>query len=286
MPFAGDRAAGIGALSQLESLVTRPGDQLLLADNCGALAGVDSGPVRVVSAQGERSPSHARNAGAAASGGHWILFLDADTIVPPGLLDAYFAEPIAERVGALAGEIESAPGTGSLADRFGANRNFLGQQAHLAHPYRPRASAANLLVRRAAFDAAGGFCEGIRTAEDTDFCWRLQELGWDLEVRSEAVVRHVYRDTVRDLRRQWRSYAAGRAWLAERYPGFHPEPAVRRALRRAVRLTARSSATAGKTGAGAGDATSSLERMQFLALDVLLAVEELIGLRMSNEIRS
>jgi len=58
--------------------------------------------------------------------------------------------------------------------------------------------------------------------EDTDFCWRLQDLGWTLELRPEAVVEHRYRPTIGGLRRQWRAYAAGRAWLAGRYPGFHP----------------------------------------------------------------
>ena len=90
----------------------------------------------------------------------------------------------------------------------------------------PRAVAANLLVRRAAFEAVGGFYEGVRAAEDTDFSWRLQRAGWRLEGRREATVEHRYRTTVRALRRQWRGYAAGRAWLGRRYDGFAPEPAL------------------------------------------------------------
>ena len=141
---------------------------------------------------------------------------------------------MAPAVGALAGEVVPAPGGRTLAARYGAARSFLRQEAHLAHPYRPRAVAANLLVRRAAFEQVGGFYEGVRAAEDTDFCWRLQEAGWALEIRPGARVEHRYRASVRELRRQWRGYAAGRAWLSRRYAGFEPEPAVVRALSRAT----------------------------------------------------
>ncbi len=150
---------------------------------------------------------------------------------------------MADDVGAVAGEVvPMAPGPDGLtglAVRYGAARSFLGQDAHLAHPYLPRAVAANLLVRREAFEAIGGFYEGVRAAEDTDFSWRLQRAGWRLEGRRSALVEHRYRTTMRALRRQWRGYAAGRAWLGRRYEGFEPEPALRRAAGRVLRRLAR-----------------------------------------------
>jgi hypothetical protein len=290
VPFAGDAAQALVAVALLRALRTRPGDQLLLADNCRGVAPASAG-ITVVAAEGERSPAHARNAGAARAATEWILFLDADTRAPPGLLDLYFAEPIDARVGALAGEIVGVPGARTVAARYGAARNFLGQQAHLAHPYRPRAAAANLLVRREAFEAVGGFREGLRAAEDTDFCWRLQDLGWTLGLCPGAVVEHEYRAGLRELRRQWRGYAAGRAWLAREYPGFHPQPAAARALRRlggGRRALGPGPAPAAPAPAlpgtelGTPAPRSRLERARFAAIDVLLAVEELIGLRMSN----
>jgi hypothetical protein len=185
----------------------------------------------------------------------------------------------------VAGDVLPAPGADTLAARYGAARSFLAQHAHLEHPYRPRAAAANLLVRRAAFEQLGGFYEGVRAAEDTDFSWRLQQAGWRLDARSEARVEHCYRTTVSDLRRQWRGYAAGRAWLGRRYDGFEPQPALLRALRRARgRLRGPSSRAALpeiRRRAPSVDA-GPLERGRYLALDALLSVEELAGFTLSN----
>jgi Glycosyl transferase family group 2 len=270
MPFAGDGDAARTAAAGLLEIATEPGDQLILSDNSGTaplLLGLT-----VVDAGGERSPAHARNAGARLATADWILFLDADCIAPPNLIEAYFAEPIGDRVGALAGEVVPAGGGSTLAARYGSARGFLSQQQHLAHPYLPRAVAANLLVRRSAFEQVGGFYEGLRAAEDTDFTWRLQQAGWRLEPRPAARVEHLYRATLGELRRQWRGYAAGRAWLARRYEGFEPQPAVTRALRRA-----RGSAPPRQLAS-----SGRLERGRFLALDALLAAEELAGLALSN----
>jgi GT2 family glycosyltransferase len=209
MPFAGTRAEADAALAALGALATAPADELILADNAGVVPLADG--VTVVEATGEQSPSHARNAGARRATREWILFLDADCAAPGDLLDRFFAAPVAADVGALAGAVVPAAGGSGLAVRYGAAKSFLDQDAHLAHPYMPRAVAANLLVRREAFEAVGGFYEGVRAAEDTDFSWRLQRAGWRLEGRRDAVVQHRYRSTVRALRRQWRGYAAGRA---------------------------------------------------------------------------
>ena len=284
MPFAGDRDAARVAIAALVSLDIGLGDELILVDNAGTAA-ADAGVI-VVDAPGERSPAHARNVGAARATRDWILFLDADTGPRPDLLDAYFAEPPGEDAGALVGQVLPSADADTLAARYGNARSFLGLQAHLEHPFMPRAAAANLMVRRTAFVAVGGFYEGMRAAEDTDFTWRVQQAGWRLEPRTQAWVEHRYRTSLSELRRQWRGYAAGRVWLARRYDGFEPQPAVLRALRRASatarRRGRRTPGSAPPRRAAPPVEAGRVERGRYLALDALLSVDELAGFTLSN----
>ena len=164
---------------------------------------------RGVPAPASARPPMPATRGRRARSGDWILFLDADCRAPGGLLDAYFGEPTCRDVGALAGEVvpcsDGEHARGTL--RRGAELPLPGGAPE--PPVPPRAVAANLLVRRAAFEPVGGFYEGVRAAEDTDFSWRLQQAGWKLELRRGAHVEHRYRDDARRSARQWRGYAAG-----------------------------------------------------------------------------
>jgi GT2 family glycosyltransferase len=302
VPFAGSREQAQAVIAMLGRLAARPGDELIVADNSGTVetpaltvetpahtAALPASSVgrTVVGADGEASASHARNVGAAAAGNDWILFLDSDVIAPADLLDRFFDEPIGERVGAVTGDIAGIPDTRTLAARYGTARNFLGQRSHVSNPFRPRASSANLLVRRAAFEQVGGYREGIWAAEDTDFTWRLQAAGWALEFNERAVVQHAYRSSLRELGRQWRGYAAGARWLSEQYPEFRPDPGLNRGLRLLLKRLGIGPGVAfradGRTAASSA-ALGRRDRLQFLLVQIYLGIEEQIGLRMSNEV--
>ncbi len=287
VPFAGRRQDAERVIEMLRALNRVPGDELILADNSGG-APMTLADVKVLRATREASASHARNVGAGAATREWILFLDSDVHAPAALIDEFFSSPIAGEIGAVTGDIHGIPDTRTLAARYGTARNFLGQRSHMMNPVRPRASSANLLVRRVAFEQVGGYTEGIWAAEDTDFCWRLQEAGWKLGFNPDAVVGHAYRRTLRGLGRQWRGYAAGARWLSERYPDFKPDPGLNRGVRLILKRLGIGPGVAFRAD-GRGSASSAnlsrRERCEFLLVQCYLAIEEQVGLRMSNEVK-
>ena len=218
VPFGGGETRSLAAA--LKAIERREGDELIVADNSGGEAAPLNGIAQVVAASGERSSYHARNAGAAAADGEWFLFMDDDCSPRPDILDAYFAEPPDAGAGAIAGEILGEEDQRALAARYARDRKVLSQTDGLYGRGRTIAATGNLMVRRSAFEALGGFVEGIRSAGDVDFCLRLQEAGWELDFRPDAYVRHHHRESVAGLLRTFARYGSGSRWLSERYPGI------------------------------------------------------------------
>jgi GT2 family glycosyltransferase len=217
------------ALSRLE---LHDRDQVIVADNSGdgSASGIAGGAIRLVPATRERSSYHARNAGAAAAGSDWILFLDADCSPEPGLLDAYFAQPIPDDCGALAGQILGDPEQRSFAARYARSRKLFDHAEGLIRAEGGGAAAGNLMVRREAFERIHGFTEGIRSGGDLDLCRRLQADRWRLCFRPGALVHHRHRDTLPSLLGAVSRYGSGAAWLNECYPGSSPPWPLRHGL--------------------------------------------------------
>lgn len=151
------------------------------------------------------------------SRGDWLLFLDSDTIVPPGALDALLdfarANP---RLGAVAPRLRDVTGAIQLTARaFPAALNgVFGRQTLLSRVWpgnpitrrylrsedqasdRPFAcdwvAFAAVLVRRAALLEAGSVDPGYFVYwVDADFFWRLRKAGWEVWCYPSAEIVHV-----------------------------------------------------------------------------------------------
>ncbi len=109
--------------------------------------------------------------------------MDDDCTPAPGHPRRLLRGPAGEGAGAIAGEILGEEGQRALAARYARDRKVLSQTDGLYGRGRTIAATGNLMVRRSAFEALGGFVEGIRSAGDVDFCLRLQEAGWELDFR-------------------------------------------------------------------------------------------------------
>jgi GT2 family glycosyltransferase len=239
VPFAGPARELSQLLERLSRLTRRPGDELIVADNRRAArsvnhptAGASSvGSLAIVSADGLRTPAFARNCGARAASGEWLIFIDADTRPSASLLDAYFESEPAPSTAILAGGIRDVAERGTLTARHIVGRGHMDQRMTLDKP-RPYAQTANCAVRRSAFEAVGGFVATARAGEDADLCFRLEDAGWAMEERPRAWVEHRARDRLTSLLAQLARHGSGAAWCERRHPGSFPASDLRDVLAR------------------------------------------------------
>lgn len=242
VPFGGSEDEALKLTFALGALDLREQDRLIIVDNtvvglAPSVVAQLQGALRaqVVRAAAQRSSYYSRNVGADIAESEWLLFIDADCVPRQHLIAHYFAAPIASDCGAVAGEVEAVLRATNVYVRYAISRAYLRQDVSLATPGRPFVVTANLLVRRRVWREIGGFCEGVVSAADQDFSWRLQEAGWNIAYRPNAIVEHEHRAQLRAFLSLWVKYGRGRAWLNRRRPSAWPRPKPGKALAIGVR---------------------------------------------------
>ena len=227
VPYKGGPEGLSRVRERLAGLSLRPGDTVLVVDNTprGEPLVEDGAEVPVLHADGRPTPAFARNAGVVLGAAEWLVFCDADTELPPDLLDRYFDPAPGPRTGIVGGGVIDEPATAgaSVVARYSHLRGVMNQEDTFEFGDRwgyPK--TANVACRRAAFEAVGGFREEIRAAEDADLTYRLRAAGWDVERREGASVVHASRTTLRALIVQQALWGAGGAWVHSVYPGAVP----------------------------------------------------------------
>ena len=127
----------------------------------------------VIELQGRCSAARARNAGWQAANGEWILFLDGDTVLDRGFLDAALAHASDPQVAAVWGHRrELRP----LA-------NFYHRVLDLDWVYAPGVSefcGGDVLMRRKALEQVQGFDPALIAGEEPELCSRLRGSGYQI----------------------------------------------------------------------------------------------------------
>lgn len=207
--------------------------------------------IRMVRMDIGRGPAAARNHGAALARTDIIAFVDADCMPEPGWMTPLLAHFDDADVGAVAPRVRAQEHhqsrTSSTTEALvvfelargpletGPEARSVGPGHHVLH-----VPSAALLVRKAAFDAVGGFDESFDrpTGEDTDFEWRMVQAGWTIRYEPSSEVRHPVRADLAKVLRQRFVYQLSEATLAARHPGvsnMRVEPANLAALALAAR---------------------------------------------------
>lgn len=161
-----------------------------------------------------RNRSAALNAGAAASTGDAVVFVDGDDEVAPGYLAALQAALVEHPFVAARLDHESLNPPWLQASRVPQQEVTLPREPQTVWPV---AGGGTLAVRREALEAVGGFDESMPYAQDTDLCLRLALTGVGLVLVPEAVLRYRYRPTARAIFGQARRYGRGGVALDHRF---------------------------------------------------------------------
>lgn len=183
--------------------------------------------VRLVDAGRARGANVARNEGITASAGALVLMTDADDIVHPGWIEAYW---LAYQRGARA--------VGGGIDRILADGQLIGRERKLYRSFvggRPFANATNCGFTREAFETVGGFDESfIGTADEVEFFWRLADAGYRLELVPDAIVSKLQHTSLTDAYNQYFNFGRGEVRLMRKFRGRVSWPTVALALAQAV----------------------------------------------------
>jgi glycosyltransferase involved in cell wall biosynthesis len=152
-------------------------------------------PCRLVQQEGRGGVSKARNAGARASRGELLLFIDADCLLGREALSLANASYGERRDRVLGGTYTPRPHDGDFFSSF---------QSVFIHHFETRkadpdyVAAHAMVIDAGLFRRSGGFIEGsfigvAASVEDVEFSHRLRRAGCELVMNPDLQVQHIFR---------------------------------------------------------------------------------------------
>ncbi len=236
-----DSAEEVGGTLRALRAQLEPGDEVVVVDSgsrdgTAAVAREADPAARVLDAGGNVGFAAGCNAGAAATRAPLILLLNPDAVPAPGCLDALRAAADAQPSwGAWQALVTLADGehvntAGNVVHwlGFGWAGGMDRPVAEVDGPPHavPFASGAAMVVRRTAWDAAGGFeARYFMYGEDLDLSLRLRLAGWEIGVVPAARAAHDYSFVKGDYK--WFYLERNRWWTLL---GAYPAPVLAAAL--------------------------------------------------------
>jgi O-antigen biosynthesis protein len=157
--------------------------------------------------------SHARNTGAAAAQGEVFAYTDSDCMADEDWLYYLIGTLVSSGFGGVGGPNISPPAQNWIQACVAAAP---GGPSHvlLTDTVAEHVPGCNMAWWRHAFEAVGGFdVEYTKAGDDVDFCWRVQQAGWEIGFSPTAIVWHHRRFTLSAFRKQQQGYGEAESML-------------------------------------------------------------------------
>jgi len=181
-------------------------------------------PARHIETPRPVSAARARNLGAAAAQGDYLLFIDADCVAVPGLIERLTPWLQAGTAVVCGGVTIKTGEYWSMCDDLLVFADYLDTAPAGERAYVP---GLNLCIQRSLFWEVGGFDERFSGAagEDTDLSLRLRAAGVKLAFEPRSCVRHCHRRaTPAAVWGHLRTFGRVQATIWQRYPRLMPPP--------------------------------------------------------------
>ena len=178
-------------------------------------------PVRLIKNPERMRASYSRNLAAKEARGEVLAFLDSDCTVHPLWLKELVPAFCDEENGAIGGKVDSRFEKKAL-DRYEKVSSSLnmGERSKSSNEegnffYLP---TCNLLVKKDIFIELEGFNANMTVGEDVDFCWRLKDMGFEIEYRPVGIVFHKHRSKTGTFFMRRFQYGTSEPFLQKKHP--------------------------------------------------------------------
>jgi glycosyltransferase involved in cell wall biosynthesis len=176
--------------------------------------------LRIVDSSSQKGRSYALNMGAIAAKGEFLAFCDADDELAAGWVAA-MGEALT-KFPFVAGAMECT----KLNEPWVQRSRHWQQQADQIPEFAvlPAAYGCNLGIHRSLHEAVKGYDPAFQYgSEDEDYCWRVRQRGIDLRFVPKAVVHYRFRDTLKGMYKQQRSYGLAEMQLYKKFGHNRPD---------------------------------------------------------------
>jgi mycofactocin system glycosyltransferase len=194
----------------------------VVIDDCSPHPLPDLGKTRIIRLDTNSGPAAARNAGIAIVETDFIAFIDVDVTISATTISQllpYFAD---DKVALVAPRVKSRA-TANIVGEYEVAASVLDMgdaEARVSAGTRVSyVPSAMWLCRTTAMRSVSGFDESLRSGEDVDLVWRLNNSGWSCRYQPQAVCSHTPRATLEKFMQQRMSYGESAALLAKRHTG-------------------------------------------------------------------